>query len=127
MSDLVVSFRAKLWMYQGKGAWYFVTLPKEESAMIRHLTASPRRGWGAVPVRARIGETKWKTSIFPDSKAGAYLLPVKADIRGKEKLAAESTVSVHLEIDVLSISAGQGSKAAMASGKPAKCMKKALA
>ncbi|MBF0267746.1 MAG: DUF1905 domain-containing protein [Alphaproteobacteria bacterium] len=106
MSDLSLSFSAKLWLYQGQGAWFFVTLPKKESSVIKHLSSSKRRGWGSVPVRATISQTSWKTSIFPDSKAGAYLLPVKADIRKKENLSEGSKVTVELEIDVASVSLG---------------------
>jgi hypothetical protein len=127
MSDLNLAFTAKLWMYQGQGAWFFVTLPKKESGVIKHLSASKRRGWGSVPVRATIGKTSWKTSIFPDSKAGAYLLPIKADIRKKENLGEGSKVTVELEMDFLSVGMDQGSNPAITSGKPQKCRKKALA
>lgn len=99
MSDLDIAFKGKLWMYQGKGAWFFITLPTDVSERIKFLTG-PRRGWGSVRVSARIGKTAWKTSIFPDKKAGAYLLPVKADVRAKERLEAGCTVSVDLGVDL---------------------------
>ena len=59
-----------------------------------------KRGWGSLPVTVTIGKTSWKTSIFPDAKAGAYLLPLKADVRKKEKILASDTVSFSLEIRV---------------------------
>lgn len=31
-------------------------------------------GWGMIPVTAQIGETGWKTSLFP--KNGWYIVPV---------------------------------------------------
>lgn len=99
MDDLEITFASKLWMYQGKGAWFFITLPKDDSARIKFFTG-PRRGWGAVRVTAQVGKTKWKTSIFPDKKACAYLLPVKADVRTAEKLEAGRKVSVRLRIEV---------------------------
>lgn len=99
MSDLDIAFEGELWMYQGKGAWFFITLPKDVSERIKFFTG-PRRGWGSVRVSARIGKTMWKTSIFPDKKAGAYLLPVKADVRAKESLEAGRAVSVKLGIDL---------------------------
>jgi hypothetical protein len=49
-------------------------------------------------VSAAIGNTTWKTSIFPDSKAGAYLLPVKAEVRKKEKIEAGSSVLVSVRV-----------------------------
>lgn len=85
-------------MYQGKGAWFFVTLPKSESDEIKIFPGRKRRGWGSVRVTATVGKTSWKTSIFPDSKARAYVLPVKADVRRKEAMKAGETIAVRLEV-----------------------------
>ncbi|OYU46940.1 MAG: hypothetical protein CFE31_19050 [Rhizobiales bacterium PAR1] len=95
---MVFTFTAPLWLWNGKGAWHFVTLPQDESSIIR--MAVPRRGWGSVRVKARVGEAVWSTSIFPDSKAGAYLLPVKAEIRNAEGLAVGEPVTVTLSLDL---------------------------
>ncbi len=89
-------FKSQLWLYQGKGAWFFATLPKEESAKIKLITASQRRGWGAVPVEVRVGKTIWQTSIFPYAKEQAYILPVKAQVRKKEKITAGDVVDVEI-------------------------------
>lgn len=93
-----IAFTAPLWLWNGKGAWHFITLPQDDSAIIR--MAVPRRGWGSVRVRARIGETEWATSIFPDTKAGAYLLPVKADVRKAERLLVGEEVTVAISLDL---------------------------
>ncbi len=45
-----------------------------------------------------LGETRWKTSIFPDKKRGSYVLPLKASIRKKEHVFAEDTVALELKI-----------------------------
>ncbi|KAF0227085.1 MAG: hypothetical protein FD175_2847 [Beijerinckiaceae bacterium] len=95
---MVVDFTAPLWLWNGKGAWYFVTLPVDQSQIIK--MAVPRRGWGSVRVKARIGGTSWATSIFPDSKSGAYLLPVKADVRKAEGLDPGDTVEVSVSVDI---------------------------
>lgn len=92
--------KAKVWLYDGKAAWHFVTLPQDHSDQIRFQTAQSKSAWGSVRVSARIGRTAWKTSLFPDSKAGAYLLPVKAEVRKKEKIKAGDTVTIMLEIDM---------------------------
>lgn len=92
-------FEAKLWLYDGKAAWHFIMLPREQSDQIRFQAAQSKSAWGSVRVSAKIGATSWKTSLFPDTKAGAYLLPVKADVRKKEKIKAGDTVTVKLEID----------------------------
>ncbi|XVJ51434.1 MAG: DUF1905 domain-containing protein [Vampirovibrio sp.] len=98
MMDLEFTFSGKIWMYQGKGAWFFVTIPKDESEQIKFFNNHKRRGWGSVRVAAKVGKSEWKTSIFPDSKVGAYLLPIKADIRKKEKIVAGNKVRVTIQL-----------------------------
>lgn len=94
-------FTARLWLYPGMAGWHFVTVPKEVSAKIKKKFGSTSRGWGSIPVEATIGKTRWKTSIFPDRKAGAYLLPIKAEVRKKEDLAAKDTAGIRLSIAAL--------------------------
>jgi hypothetical protein len=94
-------FKAKttVWVYRGPAAWHFVTLPKKQSGEIKAMAFDRASAWGSVRVTATIGKTSWKTSIFPDSKAGAYLLPLKAEVRRREKLAAGSKVALTLKLD----------------------------
>lgn len=88
-------FEAELWEHAGEAPWVFVTLPAAISDEIEEL--SPQRpGFGAVKVRVRIGTTEWETSLFPDSKAGAFVLPVKRPVRRAEGLSVGDTVSVSL-------------------------------
>lgn len=35
---------------------------------------------------ARIGNTEWQSAIWFDTKADVYLLPLKAELRKKEKI-----------------------------------------
>jgi hypothetical protein len=37
-------------------------------------------------VRVRLGGSEWRTSIFPDSKSGCYVLPVKKAVRKTENV-----------------------------------------
>ncbi len=90
--------KAKVWLYSGEAAWHFITLPKKESDLIKDRFSGLTRGWGSLPVTVTIGKTSWKTSIFPDKKAGAYLLPLKADVRKKEEINAGDTVAFTIEI-----------------------------
>lgn len=89
------TFEAELWLYPGLAAWHFITLPKEESTQIKAISGS-RRGWGAVKVNVTIGASTWKTSIFPDKKRDAYLLPVKSEVRLKEKIAVGDKIMVSI-------------------------------
>lgn len=93
MDRIEHSFKARLWLYQGKGAWHFVTLPKAAADEIRFFNPLAK-GFMPVACMATIGRTTWKTSVFPDSKSGSYLLAVKADVRKAEKLRAGDTVKV---------------------------------
>jgi hypothetical protein len=92
--------RAEVWLYPGMAGWHFVTLPKKQSETIRKAFSSMKRGWGSLPVEITLGKTSWETSIFPDKKIGAYLLPLKSDVRKKEKVLAGDTISFLLEVRV---------------------------
>ena len=98
MSDLEFSFSAPLWLWTGKGAWHFITVPEDISHQIKAMTE--RRGFGSVRVTASIGGHNWKTSVFPDSKSGCYFLPVKAKVRRVATLAAGQNATVHLGVDI---------------------------
>lgn len=95
--DDTYTFSAELWEYSGAAAWFFVTLSVEDSEEIEAQTP-PRTGFGSVRVSVRIGETEWKTSVFPDSSAGSYVLPVKRVIREKEGIDVGDVVEVHLRV-----------------------------
>lgn len=91
------SFTAPLWAWSGEAAWYFVTVPGELSDDIRDRPRMPR-GFGSVKVRVTVGGSTWETSVFPDSKAGAYILPVKKAVRVAEGLDEGAPVQVRLEL-----------------------------
>ena len=40
------------------------------------------------PVRATLGGTSWQTKLFGDTKRDSYLLPLKADVRRRERVEA---------------------------------------
>ena len=108
MLDLSFDFTSECWLWHGgKAAWHFITLPQDKSEEIKFFDENmhggifkKKRGWGAVRVLVTIGKTSWETSIFPSSELKAYILPVKADVRKKEKFAAGDTVTVKLKINV---------------------------
>jgi Domain of unknown function (DUF1905) len=85
-----VEFTALCWLYSGKGAWYFVTLPEKDAAEISYLSkvlnGGKRTGWGSVRVTVQVGQTVWQTSLFPDSKNKSYVLPIKAAVRKAENI-----------------------------------------
>lgn len=89
-----------MWQYPGMAGWHFAAVPKKESEEIKKKFGSMQRGWGSLPVAVTIGDTSWKTSIFPDKKSGVYLLPLKAAVRKKEAIFDKDTIEVLLEVRV---------------------------
>jgi hypothetical protein len=100
MHDLSYSFTATLWKYQGKAAWYFITVPQEHTGEIKFFAHDAKRGFGSVRVTAMIGDTVWKTSVFPSKSDGTFILPVKAEIRKKNALSDGDELNVKIDIIV---------------------------
>jgi len=92
-------FRADLWVHHG-GSWHFVTVPFDEADEIDEVStaSSAVRGWGSVRVRVTIGSSTWDTSLFPDSKAKSYVLPIKKPVRVAEGLTVGEPVEVAVEL-----------------------------
>lgn len=97
MELVCLSFESKLWVYQGKAAWYFLTLPEDIARQVEFYVPK-RNGFGSVRVEAKIRNIVWKTSIFPDKKSGSYFLPVKAAIRKELELVAEQTIVTEITL-----------------------------
>lgn len=93
-----LSFVAKVFTTQGDGAWHMVTLSEGLSDEIEARYAGPRRGFGAVRVKARIGTTTWGTSVFPSRARGAYVMGIKREVREAEGIEEGARVAVSLEI-----------------------------
>ena len=96
----VFSLRAKVWLYDGHAAWHFLSLPKKQSEEIERTFEVHKAGWGSLPVEVTIGSTTWKTSIFPDSKQSVYLLPLKKEVRVKEKISKGDVVTFKIKIRI---------------------------
>ncbi|MEX2626102.1 MAG: DUF1905 domain-containing protein [Ilumatobacteraceae bacterium] len=60
--------------------------------------ADSRTAFGSVRVEASVGETTWRTSLFPDSKRATYVLPMKRAVRVAESLEVGSRVEVRLRV-----------------------------
>jgi hypothetical protein len=92
------SFRAELWQYPGEAGWHFLTLPADVADDLREQAAAFRKGFGSVKVTAEISGHTWQTSVFPDSKSGSYVLPVKKAVRTAARIGDGDEVAVRLEI-----------------------------
>lgn len=90
-------FSGKVWHYSttiGMTGWHIVCLPKELASEIRESLKFLEEGWGRMKITAKIGNTEWKTAIWFDTKHETYLLPLKAEIRKKEKLEIDNEIEV---------------------------------
>jgi GNAT superfamily N-acetyltransferase len=85
--------------WRGPAPYYFVSVPEQEGVALRAAASAASYGWGMLPIRARIGSTEWKTSLWP--KDGGYLLPLKDAVRKPEGLDAGDAVDVRLTVDAL--------------------------
>ena len=91
-------FTEPIWEHHGEGSWHFITLPQDVTDEIDELIEARQRGFGSVRVRVTVGATTWATSIFPDAKAGSFVLPVKKAVRSAEGLVDGDPVEVELEL-----------------------------
>ena len=84
-------------------AWHFVTIdgtagaPLSGTALMRRLEGMSR-GFGSLKVSVTIGESTFKTSVFPSKEQQGWLLPVKASVRKAEGLGEGDAVALVLTL-----------------------------
>ena len=93
-----LEFTDQIWYWKGPAPWYFVTVPDEECLELAEMSSAVTYGWGMIPVRAQIGGTRWRTSLWP--KDGRYIVPVKTAVRKAEGLTLGDMVTVRLAVDI---------------------------
>jgi Domain of unknown function (DUF1905) len=91
-----LEFHGKIWYWAGPAPWYFVTIPVKQCRELKAAAKFVTYGWGMIPVLVQIGETEWKTSLFP--KDGRYIVPIRASVRKAENLEEGNKVSLRLEV-----------------------------
>jgi len=93
---LDLAFSGELVFWRGPSPWYFVQVPDDASAAVRAVAAVASYGWGCIPVRARIEDRAFVTSLFP--KDGRYLLPLKAAVRTSLGIVEGDIVPVQMVV-----------------------------
>ena len=88
----------EVWFWRGPAPWHFVSVDGEQAAAIEHASSAVTYGWGMIPVRCRIAQTTWKTSLWP--KDGRYIIPIKTAVRSKERVELGDVVTVHVELSI---------------------------
>jgi len=87
-----------LWSADSKTSRHFLPVDKSVAAKIKANFGRYAVGFGSLPVRARVGDSEWLTSIFPDSKTNTYVLPVKKKIRKDQSIKAGDNVRFTIKI-----------------------------
>jgi hypothetical protein len=105
---LDATFTAELFEWRGPAPFYWFALPEDICDYVRAEAKEATYGWGAIPVRVRIGGTEWETSLLP--RDGGYLLPVKAQVRAHEGFGDGDLVTIAMSI------APRGGRAANGTG-----------
>lgn len=95
---MTYTFTAKAWKHGSSGGWVFVSLPADMSAEIRAYLKVMEQGWGRMNVIAAVGSSRWKTSMWFDTKHDTYLLPLRADIRSKENISIDDVIDVQVRV-----------------------------
>ena len=86
----------EIWYWRGPSPYHFVTVPDEQCGALEVAAQAVSYGWGMVPVTARVGETRFTTSLWP--KDGGYVVPLKDKVRKAEGLEVGDVVTVHLSV-----------------------------
>ncbi|HET7734905.1 MAG TPA: DUF1905 domain-containing protein [Nocardioidaceae bacterium] len=81
--------------WRGPAPFYYVRVPEEDSEDVK-VAAKGIEYWGQVPVVVRIGDTEFKTALFP--KDGVYLVPLKDVVRKAEGIELDQVVSVAMNV-----------------------------
>jgi hypothetical protein len=95
---MVIKFKGEIFYWRGPAPFFFIAIPQNESDQIKAVSSLVTYGWGVIPVRVQIGETNFKTSLFP--KEDRYLVPVKAVVRKTEILSEGDSVEAELELSI---------------------------
>jgi hypothetical protein len=97
MVNPTFTIRARVWKWNGEGPWHMLTVGKQAAEEIRRAYMWPLRGFGSIPIHAKIGSTRWKTSLFRE-KGGTFVLLLNKNVRAQERIGAGDTVTVLVEV-----------------------------
>jgi hypothetical protein len=93
---MVLEFGGEAIWWRGPAPFVFVRVPADLSAEIKAISNRVTYGWGVIPVVVTIGDTEYKTSLFP--KDGIYLVPVKTVVQKAEGVKVGDFVGLRVEV-----------------------------
>ena len=91
------SFTAPVWRWK-EGSWRFVTVPEDVSDEVDEEVGDATGGFGSVRVEVTVGSSVWRTSLFPSTREGAFVLPVKKAVRDAEGLDDDGPAEVTIRL-----------------------------
>ena len=104
MSETVTT-TLPLQRWQGdRGTYHLVTFSGDEAealtthALLQKLEFGRARGFGSIKLTARIGETEWRTSVFPQRKSSEWVLLVSKKVMRAEDIGAGDAIEVTLSL-----------------------------
>lgn len=99
-----INLTAPLTRWQGdRGTYHLLVITGEPAdalamhARLRRLEYGRQRGFGSVKVTARIGDTEWSTSVFPQKHSTEWVLLVSRKVMHAEGLAEGDPVALVLD------------------------------
>ena len=93
---MIFQVQGPIWYWRGPAPFYFVTVPETLAKEIKAVESLVTYGWGMIPVSVRIGNTEFRTALWP--KDGLYIVPIRASVRRAERLEEGDTPTVQLQI-----------------------------
>lgn len=93
---MTLTFTGETIYWRGPAPFIFVEVPDAESKEIKSISKQVTYGWGCIPVTAIIGNTTYKTALFP--KNNRYLVPVKVAVQRAENVNVGEVVTIQLEV-----------------------------
>lgn len=98
-------YEAPLTRWSGdRGTYHLVSITGEAAeqiaihARLHQMEFGKQRGFGSVKVVARIGETEWKSSVFPQDKQSEWILLVSKKVMRAQDLAEGDPVMLNLAL-----------------------------
>ncbi len=100
MTAVEYEFTATLYRWEARQAdsWVFVNLPEALADEVLEAGEHVSRGFGSLRVEVRVGATVWRTSIFPSTSAGTFVLPLKKAVRRAQRLEVGDEARIHLRL-----------------------------
>ncbi len=93
---MILHVHGDIFEWRGPAPFLFVAIDEAQSRDIKAMAQLVSYGWGVIPVTCRLGQTEWKTSLFP--RNNRYLIPVKVAVQRAEQVTAGDIVDIEVNI-----------------------------